>query len=686
MADPSYVSLISQGPYLGIDLTSAAPFIQPGYAASSQNANPTRIEGALTVEKGRQLMYNFSPTYLTSISVVFPVMEYQFFGPPTTSRPGYLVGGLLAGVFKAYVYYPRSGLVKPCSGAIQFDQAVQSGGVVYTNGGQRLFLNTNGNNDALDYQFYQWGYTPPAAAGNMTVTQGTAGTTFAAGTYYYVVTRMTTMIDGTVSETSVDLNQFASPPFTVVTGTGALSLIVTPINGFTWGGTNPDGTTYTSNLYRQSSNQPTYYLTRTGLTGAALYTDTLPDAALTTFRILQPQRDVPPTVANTYGTTGQNFCSITIHKNRVWVYGITTTTTNSNPVPQNTMWYSNLGVPWEFNQLTQVLLMNSDVTDNYVANTNTDYSLLYGNDPLAMSTVGSILCAFSRRQTWGIYGDDPNTFIQRQIFNIGVCSRHAVTPALGGVFLQSENGSYFFDGGAPQYDSESVRGAFRDVPNSPSIAPSDMAQSCGSFSNMTWYLSFPTLGVTYSYYTVTGKWLSVLPYAPAASGAIAYVPAHPNSYGGQDLNEVVAGRSSSAILDWWFADANLDLGLPQTFTFVSGQTDSGKRAFEKIYRYITLNAPIQPGLATVTFQTDPGAASSVTQTATFDLSGGNLGTVPNDNTTRHITSLGNGTGGSIRGFSAVLSTSVTGIVGAQAPQIWGVDVWGELGRNLDPRI
>jgi hypothetical protein len=300
--------------------------------------------------------------------------------------------------------------------------------------------------------------------------------------------------------------------------------------------------------------------------------------------------------------------------------------------------------------------------------------------------VGTLLLALSRRQTWAVYGDDPTSFVPRQLFNIGCVSRHAVTPALGGVFWLSENGAYFFDGSSPSYVSEGVRGLLKLSPTSSAVLPKDQIAACGFFANMTWYLAFPTLGYALSYFPITGKWLSSLPYAPADTAASAYIPAHPNqatlfsgNYG-NDFNEVVAARfGAPAKVDWLFADPNYDLGNPQTATWNGPLSVSAKPSYEKQYRYLTLHVPPGTlGTAVVTLQVDskPPVVWSIPDLSTTTRQIKGIGTT--------ATTPGGTASGGVRGFMASLSVSVTGLAGKPAPQIWNVVCWGSMppDRNL----
>lgn len=559
---------------------------------------------------------------------------------------------------------------------------------------------TNGNRVVIDSGAQQEILTVSGATGStfqvtpllmhdtgFIIQAGVPGTGAGAETVSYLFTRITTMPDGTTSETSVDLNQFASPPSST-SSSGSGLFTVAPINGYVWSGTSAlDGSTFTTNIYRSSNLQPTFFLVaNTGTQGLGTTTpfvDVAPDTAIVGNAQLET-RDQPPLVPGSYGVPSDqfNFGSICIHKGRTWVYAIVQNTSTLN-VPEVQLWYSNLGRPWEFDQVNQVMLLQSDVVNSYgnsfVLDGSATYDNPYGNDPLGMAEVGTFLMAHSRRQTWAIYGDSPTNFLARQNFNIGCVSRHSITPTTGGEFWLSENGAYWFDGSTPQFIDEGIRGLLQSNPDSPAVAQSDQRQSTGFFSNMTWYLAFPTLGYTLGYDTPSGKWLSRLPYSPSGPAAVSFTPAYPSQYSATgtvgSLNEVVAARNGlSTSVDWLFADANFDLNNAQTFSWTGPLTWCGddKDSWEKIFSHVTLTAPIQFGTAVVTLSVDPGFPTGNSRQFTFDLS----------KAARQISTVGDGQGGGLRGFLCQLSVIVTGAAGQNAPQIWKVSAFGTMSRNL----
>jgi hypothetical protein len=659
VADPEYKELVRLGPFKGVDYTDSDNLLEAGRGASASNTNTARIAGALVCERGRVLMYDFSKV-LSVINVIYAAVgnsdtPFVLVQGESTDSPPVLLTLLYNVLTRTYVQY---------TGVNTFTQAVQYGAVVYTNGGQRFFLSPS----PIPLQAYDWQYSAPNAAGNVTLTA--AAGTLAIGTYFYVITRQTIMPDGSISETSVDLNEFENPPQITLSGAGGVT--VNHINGLTWIGTNDDGTAFTTNLYRQSSNQAGYLLV-TNLTTNAAYTDTTSDQDLLANAELEVNRDPPPVGPGNLG----HLC---LHKSRVWCF-VVQRNASTQHVTQVQLWYSNLDRPWEFDSTSQVLLLQGDITSVPVSG-NVNYFARYGNQPAGLGVVGTILLALTRRQTWAVYGDSSSDFLQRQLFNIGCSAPRSITPVVGGAFWLSENGVYFFDGSSPTYDSEKIASYLRKIPGSPgapgSAGISTNAQifACGSFYGLSYYLHFPSLQQTIGYHTPSGEWMGVLPYAPRTGDAVCTTAANPSSVYGLAWNEVLAARRGAPVIDWYFADDSLDLGLPQTCSWTGGAMFAPD-SFRKQYRYLTLIGPVQQGSAIVTFDVDDGVAPPKQVVwAIPDLSV----------TPRNIKSLGSD-GGQLMGFMGSLTVALTGVAGQPAPQIWAVAAWGVLppDQNLSLR-
>ena len=659
MASEQFQPLLTLDRFRGIDYTTAPFEVEPGRGVQAINANCQRKPGALLPERGRVQVGDFDLSVGT-ISVVFPVVTIG-------DQPLYLVQGNIG---SAYID-PATLAVLPIPGLLAFDQAVQYSSVIYTNAGQRLFVDdypgaTNPATGLIDAPLmpYQWQYPiAPPFTGSATPTTGTGNMDPA--TYFYVFTQTTNMPDGSVSETSPSPSQYATPLQVTLSATGEITL--TPQAGYTFIGNNADGTAYTTNIYRQSSNQAGYLFVGNAPSNAP-YVDTQSDAQIIGNAELIVHRDPPP-VSET------NLGALVIHKNRVWTF-VTQDNADTLNQPQIQLWYSNVDRPWEFDDTSQVLLMQSDVAVPPSGGVY-QYNGLYGNEPRGLGKTGTVLVAFTIRETWAVYGDDQSTFVQRELFNIGCTSRHSITMAGGGVFWLSEQGPYFFSGAAPSNTGERLRDQIRPLPAPPGfgstgIPVSAQAQAAGSFANLTWYLSFPTLNQTYGYHTTSQEWLGVLPYAPTTTAGIATLASAPVQYGGVEYGLVIAARASG--LDYWFADPSFDLGFPQSWSWVGPISDSQQPASEKQYRWLSLQVP-------------PGTQGSAAVTLTVDGQDPYSWTIPDLSLyTRHMTSLGFD-GGNIRGFSASLAVSLQGLAGQPPPNLYRVVCWGQVpaDRFLVPR-
>lgn len=690
MAAEDLVPVVSLQGFKGLQTSKAQPYLEPGEAVTSSNCNPTIIKGALLPERGRVEAVNLTTAYLAlqSVSVVFPIVFSGTGAYPYV--PAYIVQGLNASsALVTAVYFPLTGAIGTISGGRAFTQAVQYGSVVYTNAGQRVFLASLAAAEIVS-QFYDWQYPPinfPLLG--YAISSGPTNS-LGIGTYWYIYTHTTTMPDGTISETSVNLDSYADNAnlgygHTVSTANSEITITLAG-GGNVWTGTNDDGTTFTTNIYRTSTNQPGYYFVANQTTNTP-YVDTASDESIVSNQMLEVHRDPPPVSANNQGF-------IEIHKSSVWCfvnyaegpdpYAPPPTELTSYQT-QCQLWYSNPGRPWEFDDSAQVLLADSDVTVTVSSTANPNglyyYDQPYGNAPRGMATVGTILCAFKQREMWAVLGDNSSNFIARNYFGIGCTAPYSITPVLGGVYWLSESGDiYSFDGSAPNYVSADLRNFIRAIPGVSAlepitgINPIDLAEATGFFSNFTYYLAFPTRQQTVGYSIPDKVWTSILPYAPATSSAVASVPANPNQVqplgriDGTSLNEVIVGRyGSPGILDWYFVDPNNDLGQPMTYSWQGGVTPSRTLGYqEKQYSFATLFAPVgQQGSAVVTLQVD--ALEPI------------VWNIPDLSVPPRLLQKSLGVSGTlVRGFQASLSISVTGVATQPAPQIWAVDVYGCL--------
>lgn len=501
------------------------------------------------------------------------------------------------------------------------------------------------------------------------------------GEYFYLFTQQTTMPDGTVSETSVDPSNYANPLQVHVGGAtyGSNSAVTfndnhsAPTYKFT--GTNADGSTYTTNIYRQSTNQAQagYFLVGNKADNLTPFIDRLSDQDIQGNAQLQVHRDPPPFITGSTLLTNLGF--IAIHHNRIWAFVVEDNNLTTN-LAQVQLWYSNFDRPWEFNDVDQVLLLQTDA--NPAPETGgPNYDDLYGNYPKGLCEVGTTLIALKRRETWVVWGDGStsNPFVAKPIFNFGAISSQCILPVIGGMFWLSESGDlYFYAGGAPQYDSEDIRGALKLSSVNVGVTMADMVQACASYSNRALYLSFPTKGFTLGYDTIDGHWMSTLPYAPPTATAIATTVANPASIAANLPNEVLAVRGGEpVVVDQWFSDPNQDIGNTyQIFSWTIPITDCGKAEFLKWFASMRVTAPKHFGTITGELTVDDDGTPQSVFKATVDLNGSQISK----------TALFKGNTDKAKGFVAQLKITVQGLPNKPAPVIWAVQVFGNLDKRL----
>jgi hypothetical protein len=772
MAKDELQPFISLGPFLGMNTSDAQPFIPPGYALLAKNANTYRHKGALMPERGRVSLDNVG-AYMSQINVLTPVV-----GSDTLSGNYILVQGQnISATLVTLLLQISTDTITLLSNDLQYTQAVQYGSVVYTNGGQRIFLDTSGPIT----QFYTWQYTGFSPL--VQLTTSTAGGNIPTEVRSYVFTQITAMPDGTTSETSPadfatpdsiqtgagDTNSITLTPATaaafgtytltgvptsgqtntytiggnaIVTnqgtgntqaeqatadaaainiyegillaqvnataagnlitiravnpGTAGNSITTTGTSsggdtvtanqgtlhggalGGSWSGNNAgpngqslvgvDGTTYSTNIYAESSLQAGYFLVA-NVSGTAPFVDTLSDQQLaeqTPLLVVNGsafQRDPPPLgpFPVPVNRVAYNLPYIMVYQNCMFVFTYIDSTIVLGSSPSTQLWYSQPGKPWEFSADTGALLLSDtvEVPGSEIVLIE-DYNSPVGDYPKALGLAGSYLFCAKRRETWIVYGNGTSAspFTQQKILNIGTQSIRSVTSAVGGCFFMSENGLYFFDGTSPQYDETKVRFVNTDFLN---ITNNDNIHCVGVFSHMNFYLFYPTLGKGYSYNTVTGEWMSELEYAPANENAIYFTPADASIDPGVDatgslINCVVAARyGEPTAIDYLFADPVNDLGSVQVVSWQGPENDLPGTDFKKEYSAMTIYAPIQPGIVNVQVTIDGILAVN----RSFDLSAQRP----------LITNF------SAQGYSAnilVTMQSVTQVV----PEIWKIAVWG----------
>lgn len=737
-----YVELIKIGPAKGLDASSSGDFMGPGDGVQVLNINTNRIQGAITNERGRTIstsgnvLLNGDPTITPTYSALYDVSA-------TDHR---LVVSTTSSIFNTTLvaFNPVTGaselktsVAQPSGlGIAAFNQAVQFNGKMWLNSG---FQYTEGNiaSQLQQWQYPPWGlsifgYNQPASNAFYPISGANAGGTLAAGTYFYAFTMVVTLPDGTQQETtpvgalpepSFGANRPLQPYPFQATVVGLNSNLITITPNFTipivsatgpltppsnWGGSFSDGSTYTTNIYRQSLATPVWYLLQNvSAANATPVTDQAADLAIQGNQQLVLAQDPPPlnVVQNVptspAGASGWNSAqylgAIFVHQERVWVFtdvlaqlpgpsGLPNSGTPgnvSNVQWQSQLWYSALGTPWQFDEVNQVLLVGNSATPQQAPG-----FLGYGDNPVAGISMGSLGVVFKSRSTWGLFGNDPSTFVVSRLFDIGCISRLSVISALGTVYWLSESGAFAFNGGAPQYLSQKIRNFLKAIPMS-------IQQTAISyFNDLTWYINFSGFG-TLSYYTVTGDWY----FNSNSASQIVSQLSNPNmptnsfatstSYPGEVLSlvstPIVNGIKFSA-QEWYSADT--DLGLPITGTWQTPLTDSGQAESEKIYEYIVFMIPYlaasgnpQSGTVTGNLSIDPGSQPPKQFNFNFTVGAtpgpGNL--YPNQPQPRYILRLPP----EFRGFQAQLTFSFTNTTTTNDPFfIESVGVYGYPDRRL----
>jgi hypothetical protein len=668
---------ISLGPFLGMNTADAQPFVPPGYSVLAKNANTYRHKGALMPERGRVSLNDFGPFLAridTMSAVVAPAVGFPFGNPHNQL----LIQGVdVSNNLVTLIHDIPNSTTFVVANALKYTQAVQYASVVYTNAGQRFFVDTRFSDPSYP-QFYTWQYT--GFAPTVVLSTSPVGGNIPEETRFYVYTQVTTMPDGTVSETSPE--NFATPD-QITTAAGVTNSITltpaAPPNGFDGFNKGPngqtlvgiDGTKYNTNIYAQSSLQAGYFLVGTTDGTNSPFIDTLSDEQLAE----QPpllvvngsafQRDPPPVgpfqnpVAPFSVIYNRPF--LAVYQNCMFVFTHIDNIIVGGSAPSTQAWYSLPGKPWEFSSDTRALLLNNNVEMPMNASSDEfDYNANTGDYAKALGFAGSYLFCAKRRETWLIYGNgtDASPFTQQQVLNVGTQSIRSVTSAVGGCFFMSENGLYFFDGQSPQYEESKFRFVNTDFLT---VSDNDNIHCVGAFSNLTFYLFYPTLGKGYSYNTVTGEWMSELEYGPFSEDAIFSTPADASidpivNPTGNLINQVVAARFGlPAAVDYLFADQVNDLGSPQIIEWQGPENDGPGTDFKKEFSCMTVFAPKQAGILNVQVTVDGNLAIN----RSFDLSA-----------QRPL--IANFTA---QGFSANIHATLQS-VGTVVPEVWKIQVWG----------
>ena len=274
---------------------------------------------------------------------------------------------------------------------------------------------------------------------------------------------------------------------------------------------------------------------------------------------------------------------------------------------QPQLWFSDFGIPWAYDDVQQLLLVNSeDCPGNYQID-NTDQapwspSAQLNDIPVGMASTGSILILFKRRSCYVLFGDSPAEFQQglREAFDIGAVAQNSIVAKEGGVFWLSDEplGFYFFNGNSPSYISQDIWQslvALRDA--------GELPLCCSQYDGEghILYASWPPsensnspayeTGVTFCYSTTEQKWFT-LPYG---STVLFRGPLNQSAVGIAQQTDV---KNNIWTLSYLRA-AYQDLGADVTGVWQTGVSVGTRRGVNKIFKNIVLMAPSQPADATV---------------------------------------------------------------------------------------
>ena len=644
MPSEKFKPLLRVGPFKGFDTTSADEYIDPNDASEgSANVDTHRVTGAMLPVRGRANLYTPAPGLTGQFNYIKSFAHKQDQRIIATS------GNFSNPQYNVALYYTETQSTLYPGTMLPFTSAEQYGSVLYTNAGQQI----------RDSNVYSIQQPATALAYNSQITvypqapaSGHPG--LLPGVYYYTITRVTTFSDGTVQESSPDSVLTKFNVYGYFTGDGGVvideifplfigSTTASPVyaslqlgTGITWSGSNPDGSTYTTNIYRSSSNQPTWFLLAPTFSGSGFYSDSATDVSISANTQLDFNRDAPPFATNPNGV-------VFVHQERLWAFLIVNDA-DTLFAPQCQLWWSDYGLPWSFNKVSSVVLVgNSGVP---LAPGGVPFPTAFGNLPVAAVSLASNATLFMTRSMYILFGNDPSNFLVTKAFDIGCVSAQSVVNAQGIVFWLSEQGVYQFDGSSPLYIGEKVRSLIDSVP------VADQQNSVAWFADRTYYISFPVKGFTIGFHLPTQQWTTPINFA--ASAATSQVTESAPSGIVQRHNFVAAGRAGLPFIDEWFAQDG-DLGNPVLATWQGGITDSGTPWQRKTYHFVSLNAPVQTGTCQVLLAVFDFANNPQTYALTFDLSLG-----PNQN--QAIPQAA-------RGFSAQLTVTIASVYKKPGPPV-----------------
>ena len=579
MADQDTVDLLVCGPFGGIDTRTAGPYADPKTATQLSNADTHRLGSALATAYGRSAFISFN-----NVAGDLVVMATY---TVAQDRILYIAQDTAGNT----VYYDSSTKkYGTLANLAPFTEAIQSNGTLWLNNGQQIFYGPDGP------QVATWQYPKPTAAKYSYSASADPGVRnpLDPGIYSYAFVQKIEIVNidsktfqyttaaGDVSS-GQDNNGNSIFPFSVDNTKGNSAAILQGIfAGFT-----EDGYAFTTQVFRYSTNSPAWFLL-VELTENNQYIDNASDASIAGNQQIIPNQDPPPT-----GLAGYPPNPIEAHQDALWTMAIVNNKGTSN-LPQTQVWYSRPGEPWSFDAILQTLLIEDEET-TLQTDTPGVTGVPFGDFPSALCALGSSLLTLRRQTTSLIYGVDEATYQPLKIFaDLGCIAPLSVVKANGLVWWLSAQGVYGFDGSNVQWISTAIYNLLQSIP------PAYLNAAVGFYADFTYFLTFPGFtnaqnpnGLTLAYYIPSQTWQTRPYYTPS----VAFATALPSDLTATPLkmNQIAAVRPNSFAIDFW-ETGDLDLGLPVSATYTSQETDSGQPQWQKVYQFVLLYAPLQPGV------------------------------------------------------------------------------------------
>lgn len=390
--------LLTLGPFLGVDATTAPYYVDPNHAVDAVNVVPDRAyQGYVTVQGRISLAVTGLPAEpLAMVKALDGTGVYYL--------------AVVAG--NIYFFRPSSAaaiLPKPAGGVLTV-------GPTFAVAGQWIFICTDGQNDTplkIKYDTHtvtNWGIAPPASA--PTVADGGAGVLNFAG-YQYRVTFGVTSGGISIQESSPGPS---STVISLVNRQAALSNI--PVSS--------DPQVNQRNVYRLDSAGQYRLVGVISDNTTTTATDNVADGSVTG-QVLIARRDPP-----------KNFYSIFYHKDCLFGFGWA----SADPRTQSDLVFSNPTEPWGFDYASKLLPVGE--------NSGTDIAV-------GGTSNSGIALLFKTRTVFGCFGETPNDFYVQKLFDIGCVSAASIVTAQGVTYWLSAEGAYSFDGGAPKYISARIK-------------------------------------------------------------------------------------------------------------------------------------------------------------------------------------------------------------------------------------